>query len=163
MKQSKSLLHACGPGCCTKVGVNRLGGAAVSWDQILAKEKRHTMCQEETLLCRPRKWNYRTNTVSRKEHSDTPGHSAPNWLTCIWVFPWWVWWVLSSGRRKAGLQTLDQVLQSVDLGILKRARMGCRSASGGSPSPSSIAVIPRDHVSHLESYVVSNCCSHAIT
>lgn len=49
------------------------------------------------------------------------------------------------------------------LGILKRALIGWRSARGGSPSPSSIAVIPRDQTSQRSSYVESSCCSHAIT
>lgn len=33
------------------------------------------------------------------------------------------------------------------LGIMKRARMGCSSPSGGFPSPISIAVMPRDQMS----------------
>lgn len=49
------------------------------------------------------------------------------------------------------------------LGIWKRARIGCISDIGGSPSANSMAVIPIDQTSHRESYDWSNCCSHAIT
>lgn len=73
---------------------------------------------------------------------------------------------------KAELQRLERSCQRMcyctltrerHLGILKRALMGWRSARGGSPSPSSTAVIPRDQTSQRASYVESNCCSHAMT
>eukprot|EP00160_Parvularia_atlantis_P015224 Unigene4241_Nuclearia_a/m.12917 Unigene4241_Nuclearia_a/g.12917 ORF Unigene4241_Nuclearia_a/g.12917 Unigene4241_Nuclearia_a/m.12917 type:complete len:351 (+) Unigene4241_Nuclearia_a:896-1948(+) len=41
------------------------------------------------------------------------------------------------------------------LGIIKSARIGCRSYSGGASSAISIAVIPSDHTSHRESYATS--------
>lgn len=120
--------------------------------QILLEKKRHTKYQEQTFLLKQTKKITLLNkhNISKKQN-DIPGHFAPNLLKYIWVFPWWPWWALSSWRKKIGLQTVGQVLESTDLGILKSARMGCRSASGGSPSPSSMAVIPRDHVSHLAS------------
>lgn len=64
---------------------------------------------------------------------------------------------------QADLQWLVTLERSGHLGILKRALMGWRSARGGSPSPSSMAVIPRDQASQRASYVDSNCCSHAMT
>lgn len=48
-------------------------------------------------------------------------------------------------------------------GIWNKARMGCSSDRGGSPWASSIAVIPRDQMSHRASYQESSCCSQAIT
>lgn len=48
-------------------------------------------------------------------------------------------------------------------GILKRALTGCISDNGGSPSASSMAVMPSDHTSQRASYVESYCCSQAMT
>lgn len=49
------------------------------------------------------------------------------------------------------------------LGILKSVFTGCMSKRGGSPSPSSIAVIPNDQTSHRASQEESYCCSQAMT
>lgn len=41
--------------------------------------------------------------------------------------------------------------------------MGWRCDNGGSPSANSMAVIPRDHTSHRESYAYSSCLSQTMT
>ncbi|RNA37049.1 hypothetical protein BpHYR1_023760 [Brachionus plicatilis] len=66
---------------------------------------------------------------------------------------------LYSGDQSLGFLRVGAGLR----GILNKARIGCSSDKGGSPSASSIAVIPSDHMSARQSYSYSICCSHAIT
>lgn len=67
--------------------------------------------------------------------------------------------LLNSGDQSIGFFSLGGGF----LGMWKRALIGCRLERGGSPSPSSMAVIPSDQTSHRESYEYSNCLSQAIT
>lgn len=105
--------------------------------------------QEKALLLRPGKWDYRSKRVSEEAWwYSRPLCSQPAEI-----------YLGISVRSMTSIRWLQEERWTVgtpgwepsDLGILKSALMGCRSASGGSPSPSSIAVIPRDHVSHLAS------------
>ena len=66
---------------------------------------------------------------------------------------------LNSGDQSNGFLSLGEGF----LGIWNKALMGWRCDNGGSPSANSMAVIPRDHTSHRESYAYSSCLSHTIT